>query len=636
LGNGVVRNRTYDAVTSWLSTSTAGVGGGAALLNQSYLEDFVGNVTQRQTNNLPVVTESFNYDADNRLNCVLLSSTCPQGTNSIVYDGGAAGPGNITSQTGVGTYTYPAAGQPHPHAVASLTGTFNGITNPTFLYDANGNMTNRASSSANIVWYSFNYPMSIAASDATGSEAVTFNYGPDRQRWKQVYTLTGAPTETTYYVGGLIDVVFVSSTTDYRQYIFAGSEPIAVYSRTAAGVNTMRYMLDDHQGSTSVVATNSGTAAVKESFSAFGTRRDPSTWSGAPSTTDLTTIAGISRQGYTMQTALGQSMGLNHMNGRVEDAILGRMLSPDAHIPDPANAQSYNRYTYVLNNPVTLVDPSGFVECAPNRCFGDHAHGGGYGEANIGSFGWFSANQSDSMSALSNAGYDLAALTAWVVAAANYTFSAGFADSSDSSGVGDSSSGAGIGDTSGAEAGTLATSPGVSAQSQSGGGSTVWGDGCGGTCDVTAGVTVTTAAVHESNGSDTVSSFLNAAGMLVAPVELRYGEFYLGTPNGGLYPHPWANGAGRTVRIGALTKSFGWATLALGTALDYDSLTNGEIDQTQFNVNVGLGAASMLSPAGFLVSPYIYINSSYPGGLGQWMLDNPEARMPIAAGYLGN
>src|SRR5580698_10975639 len=95
-------------------------------------------------------------------------------------------------------------------------------------------------------------------------------------------------------------------------------------------------------------------------FSAFGNRRNPTTWAGAPTTGDLNTIAGLSRQGYTFQTWLGQSMGLNHMNGRVEDAILGRFLSPDPHIPDPSSAQSYNRYSYVNNNPVSMVDPSGF------------------------------------------------------------------------------------------------------------------------------------------------------------------------------------------------------------------------------------------------------------------------------------
>jgi RHS repeat-associated protein len=356
LGNGVVTNRNYDGVTSWLTSVTAGVGGGAALLNQSYLQDEDGNVIQRQNNNLGL-TENFAYDADNRLTCSTLGGSCS--TPTVVYDGGAAGPGNITSQTGVGTYTYPAAGQPRPHAVTSIAGTFNGIANPAFSYDANGNMTDRASSAQNITWSSYNYPTAISASDATGNEQVQLFYGPDRQRWYQIYT-NATTTEQTYYIGGLVDLVFSGGTTNYRHYIYAGNEPVAVYSRTTAGANTMSYMLEDHQGGVSAIASGAGTADVNESFSAFGTRRNPSTWSGAPTTTDLNTIASLSRQGYTFQTALGQSMGLNHMNGRVEDAILGRFLSPDPHIPDPSNAQSYNRYSYVLNNPLTRIDPTGF------------------------------------------------------------------------------------------------------------------------------------------------------------------------------------------------------------------------------------------------------------------------------------
>ncbi len=37
----------------------------------------------------------------------------------------------------------------------------------------------------------------------------------------------------------------------------------------------------------------------------------------------------------------------------------GRFLSPDNHIQDPFNTQNFNRYGYVLNNPLTLTDPSG-------------------------------------------------------------------------------------------------------------------------------------------------------------------------------------------------------------------------------------------------------------------------------------
>jgi RHS repeat-associated protein len=233
-------------------------------------------------------------------------------------------------------------------------------------------MTSRAGST--VTWSTYNYPTNISANDATGAEEVQLSYGPDRQRWKQIYTAPGT-TENTYYIGGLLEKVLSGSTTNYRHYIYAGGEPVAVYSRTAAGVNTMSYMLEDHQGGVSNIASNSGTSDVNESFSAFGARRNPTTWSGAPATGDLNTIAGLSRQGYTFQTWLGQSMGLNHMNGRVEDAILGRFLSPDPHITDPSNAQNYNRYSYVNNNPLSYVDSSGFSPCL--LLGGDDCSGGG-------------------------------------------------------------------------------------------------------------------------------------------------------------------------------------------------------------------------------------------------------------------
>lgn len=48
------------------------------------------------------------------------------------------------------------------------------------------------------------------------------------------------------------------------------------------------------------------------------------------------------------------------MNGRVYDPTLARFTSADPHIQAPHNTQSYNRYTYVLNNPMKYTDPSGY------------------------------------------------------------------------------------------------------------------------------------------------------------------------------------------------------------------------------------------------------------------------------------
>ena len=48
------------------------------------------------------------------------------------------------------------------------------------------------------------------------------------------------------------------------------------------------------------------------------------------------------------------------MNGRIYDPTLGRFLQADPHIQAPKNSQSYNRYAYVLNNPLSYTDPSGY------------------------------------------------------------------------------------------------------------------------------------------------------------------------------------------------------------------------------------------------------------------------------------
>ena len=54
------------------------------------------------------------------------------------------------------------------------------------------------------------------------------------------------------------------------------------------------------------------------------------------------------------------------VNGRIYDSHLGRFLSADPIVQAPGDLQSYNRYSYVRNNPLTLTDPSGY------SWWGDH------------------------------------------------------------------------------------------------------------------------------------------------------------------------------------------------------------------------------------------------------------------------
>jgi RHS repeat-associated protein len=54
------------------------------------------------------------------------------------------------------------------------------------------------------------------------------------------------------------------------------------------------------------------------------------------------------------------STGLYYYNARYYDATIGRFISPDTIVQNPANPQTLNRYSYGLNNPLKYTDPSGY------------------------------------------------------------------------------------------------------------------------------------------------------------------------------------------------------------------------------------------------------------------------------------
>src|SRR5262249_24933262 len=64
-------------------------------------------------------------------------------------------------------------------------------------------------------------------------------------------------------------------------------------------------------------------------------------------------------RGFTGHEHLDETF-LLHMNGRVYDYRLGRFLSGDPIISNPGSNQSINPYSYIGNNPLSGVDPTGY------------------------------------------------------------------------------------------------------------------------------------------------------------------------------------------------------------------------------------------------------------------------------------
>lgn len=356
LGNNLTTKRSIDPLAGWLNYIRTGVtnsGNDTSIQNLNFLYDYVGNLAQRQ-NGLLGLTENFYYDNLYRLD---YSYVLGQGNPTVDYS--YAANGNVASNTaGAGAYSYTATAgvctyhsHSQPHAVRSIGANV-------YCYDANGNMTRRVNDT--FTWTSSNYPSQVSS----GGQTAQFSYGPERQRWKMVFS-DGSGTETTHYIGPALEKVTSPSLgTIYRYTISAGGMPVALLTRTSAGADTLRYVLGDHQGSVETHTASSGAFESRQSFTAFGARRDPTNWTSALPPASGAALDAVTRQGYTYHTVLG-AMGLNHMNGRVQDAVTGRFISADPFITEPENSQNYNRYSYVYNNPGSFTDPSGFSTRAP-------------------------------------------------------------------------------------------------------------------------------------------------------------------------------------------------------------------------------------------------------------------------------
>ena len=112
-----------------------------------------------------------------------------------------------------------------------------------------------------------------------------------------------------------------------------------------------------------MAAVTDAGGALKEAFyyEPFGQRTDAQ---GKP----LASAPSAVGSGFTGHEH-DDDLGLINMRGRVFDPVIRRFLSPDPHVTNPLSGQSYNRYSYVLNNPTNLIDPTGF-DCIGQECSG--------------------------------------------------------------------------------------------------------------------------------------------------------------------------------------------------------------------------------------------------------------------------
>lgn len=121
----------------------------------------------------------------------------------------------------------------------------------------------------------------------------------------------------------------------------------------------VKYVLQDWQGSTRAIVGNTGNIQSRSDYTAFGEQIGTG---GLRSSSQGFGKSTSVRQGYAL-TEKDDATGLDHTWFRKNENQAGRWTSHDPYngsmsIGDP---QSFNRYSYVANEPTNYVDPSGLL-----------------------------------------------------------------------------------------------------------------------------------------------------------------------------------------------------------------------------------------------------------------------------------
>jgi RHS repeat-associated protein len=205
-------------------------------------------------------------------------------------------------------------------------------TGTTYAYDANGNMTSDNLNA--IVYDAENHSVSSSGSLGSG----TYTYDGNGLRVKKV----SGSTTTVYIFSGNKEIAEYNNgaapSSPSKEFIYAGSRLVA---NIVSGTTT--YFHQDHLSNRLLTDVN-GNVVTQRGHFPFG-----EVWY------ETGTVTKWKFTSYERDAESGNDYAI----ARNYVSRLGRFASPDNLSGDVANPQSLNRYSYVLNNPGNLVDPSG-------------------------------------------------------------------------------------------------------------------------------------------------------------------------------------------------------------------------------------------------------------------------------------
>ncbi|MBI4924142.1 MAG: hypothetical protein HY834_20595 [Devosia nanyangense] len=319
--NGVSTTYSYNAQRGWLN-SVVTTKGATTIESLTYTHDFAGRITA-VTGSRANESWSYGYDGLDRLLSAANTNT-PALSRSFAYDLG----GNLTSNSGVGSYGYPTQGSvaSQPHAVQTA-GPW------AFAYDLNGNQVTRSTSGIpdrTITYDGDNRPASVAAN----GNAVIYLYGPDGSRLKKV-----VGDDVTLYLGDDIERDPTGAFIDY----------LTADVKRAGGA--LSFLHRDHLASIRAITDATGAAYRVSTYESFGEQIE----------TALNPLTPVETKSWIGERTDPET-GLTYLHARYYDAVLGRFLQPDWWDASEPGVGT-NRYAYAANDPINGSDRNGHLDC---------------------------------------------------------------------------------------------------------------------------------------------------------------------------------------------------------------------------------------------------------------------------------
>jgi RHS repeat-associated protein len=310
-----------------------------------YAYDALNRVTSIKLNGSATDAVAFTYDTLSRRTSKTYANgnTIAYGfdiadrltSRSLTHAGGTATWGyghndvnQITSQT-----ISDAAFEWTPAATSSVSyGTPNNLNQYPTVGGATQSHTTDGQLLSDAVWtYQYDGEGMLIAANKTGV-AASFKYDP----FSRLIERTVNTNKTRYVYAGSRLLEEYDSVTNalLKRYVYAGTDEAVI---EIDGAGNVTYLHQDHQNSLIARANGAGTLTAKYEYSPWGEASLPGTGFG-----------------YTGQR-WDADLGLYNYKARYYDPAKGRFLQPDP----VGYKQDMNLYTYCVNDPVNLSDPTG-------------------------------------------------------------------------------------------------------------------------------------------------------------------------------------------------------------------------------------------------------------------------------------